>query len=165
MWCALHKLDTVWKSELSDGLRIGFFRATVETVFLYGSTAWTLTQSLDKKLDGAYTKMLRVVKNVTWRQRIANEVLSAGIPRISTTIRERRLTFRGHCWGSKNEVVSHLILWEPKHGKRSVGGQARTFVDLLEADTGVPRDYLPATMDDRVGWRKRAMGDRLRSTW
>ena len=38
-------------------------------------------------------------------------------------------------------------------------------VDLLEADTGVPRDCLPAAMDDRVGWRKKAMGGRLRSTW
>ena len=33
------------------------------------------------------------------------------------------------------------------------------FVDLLEADTGVPRDCLLAAMDDRVGWRKRAMGE------
>ena len=49
------------KSELSDGLKIGFFRATVETV-LYGSTAWTLTQSLDKKFGGAYTKLPRMVK-------------------------------------------------------------------------------------------------------
>ena len=50
------------------------------------------------------------------------------------------------------------------YGKRSVGGQARTFVDLLEADTEVPRDCLPAAMDDRVGWRKRAMRGRVRST-
>ena len=28
---------------------------------------------------------------------------------------------------------------------------------MLEADTGVPRDCLPAAMDDRVGWRKRVM--------
>ena len=28
---------------------------------------------------------------------------------------------------------------------------------LLEVDTGVPRDRLPAAMDDRVGLRKRAM--------
>ena len=69
-----------------------------------------------------------------------------------------------HCWRSQNEVGSDLVLWEPKHDKRSVGGQAGTFVDLLEADTGVPRDCLPAAMDDRVGWRKTAMGDRLRST-
>ena len=32
------------------------------------------------------------------------------------------------------------------------------FVELLEADTGVPTDCLLAAMDDRVGWRKRAMG-------
>ena len=49
-----------------------------------------------------------------------------------------------------------LVIWFC--GKRSVRGQARLFVDLLEADTGVPRDCLPAAMDDRVGWRKRAMG-------
>ena len=76
-WSALHKLDTIWKSELSDCLKTGFFRATVETVLLYGSTAWTLTQSLDKKLDRAYAKMLRVVKNVIWQKRITKEVLYA----------------------------------------------------------------------------------------
>ena len=42
--------------------------------------------------------------------------------------------------------VSYLVPWELKHGKRSVGGQARTLIDL------------PAAMDDRVGWRKRAIG-------
>ena len=41
---------------------------------------------------------------------------------------------------------------------------AHYFVDMLEADTGVPRDCLPAAMDNRVSWRKRAMGGRLRST-
>ena len=41
---------------------------------------------------------------------------------------------------SKTAVGSDLVLWEPRHGISSVGGQARTFVDLLEADTGVPRD-------------------------
>ena len=51
-------LDTIWKPELSDSLKTGFFRATVETVLMYGSTAWTLTQPLDKQLDGAHTKML-----------------------------------------------------------------------------------------------------------
>ena len=51
-------------------------------------------------------------------------------------------------------------VWKKEHQRTGC-----TFVDLLEADTGVPRDCLPAAMDDRVGWRKRAMGGRLRSTW
>ena len=38
------------------------------------------------------------------------------------------------------------------------------FVDLLEADTGVPRDCLLAVMGDRVDWRKRAMGGQLMLT-
>ena len=38
--------------------------------------------------------------------------------------------------------------------KKNVGGQARTVVDMREADTGVPRDYLQAAMDDRVGKEK-----------
>ena len=50
--------------------------------------------------------------------------------------------------------ISGLVLWEPKHGKWNVRRQAHTFVDLLEADTVVPRNCLPAVMDDRVGWRK-----------
>ena len=50
---------------LSDGLKLGFSRATIETGLLYGSTSWTLAQSLDKKLYGACANMLRVVRNVT----------------------------------------------------------------------------------------------------
>ena len=122
----------------SNCLKFGFFRATAEMVLLYGSTAWTLTQSVDKKLKRAYTKILRVVKNVTWQNRITNEVLYAELPRISTTVRERCLRFSCHCWRSKNDV-SDLVLWEPKDGKRSAGGQAHTFVDLLKADTGIPQ--------------------------
>ena len=101
-------------------------------------------------MDGVYAKMLSAVTNVTWQKHIANDVLYAGLARISTTIRERLLSFKGHCWRSKNEVVSDLVLWEPKHSKRSVGGQALTFVDLLEADVGVPR--LLACRDGWQGW-------------
>ena len=45
--------------------------------------------------------------------------------------------------------------WQKEHRRT---GLHIKFVDLLEADTGVPRDCLPAAMDDRIGWRKRAMG-------
>ena len=84
-------------------------------------------------------------------------MLYVGLPRISTTIRKRRLGFSSDFWRSENEVAIDLVLWELKHGK-NIGGQAHTFVDLLEADIGVLRDCLPAVMDDRAGRRKRAMG-------
>ena len=149
---------------MSESLRVQFFRATVETVLLYGSTAWTLTKALKKKLDGAYTKMLRVVKNVTWQHHVTNKALYGKLPSLTTTIQERRIRFSGHCWRSKQEVIHDLILWEPKHGRRSVGGQLFTFVDQLEEDTGIPKEFLPSAMEDREGWRKRVMAIRPRST-
>ena len=91
--------------------------------------------------------MLRVVKNVTLRQNITNEVLYAALPRISTTIRERRLRFWGHCCGSKNEVVSDLICGNRSMAKGAWENRLTHFFSICRA-----------AMDDRIGWRKRAMG-------
>ena len=45
-WQALNGLSIVWKSSLSDSLKRAFFRATVQSVLLYGSSTWTLTRHL-----------------------------------------------------------------------------------------------------------------------
>ena len=105
------------------------------------------------------TIMLRMVKNVTWRQHFRNKVFYAGLP-IGSRLQLERVSL---CSVVVAGVVKMklLAIWfcgERNHGKRSVGGQARTIVDLLEADTGVPRDCLLAAMDDGFGWKKTAMG-------
>ena len=51
-------------------------------------------------------------------------MLYAGLHRISTTIREGAFGSVVIA-GGVNEVVSDLVLWEPKHGKRSLGGLVR----------------------------------------
>ena len=54
-WAASNKLDTIWKSTLSRKLKVQFFRATVESVLLYGAECWTLTKQQQKRLDRCYT--------------------------------------------------------------------------------------------------------------
>ena len=51
-----------------------------------------------------------------------------------------------------------LAIWFCGNQSMAKGASEDRLVDLLEVDTGVPRDCLPAVMDDRVGWRKRIMG-------
>ena len=103
--------------------------------------------------------MLRVVKNVTWRQCVTNKVLYTGLPRISTTIREGCLWFSGHCWRSKNKVVGDLVLWEPKHGKRSIGGQASTLILLIcwrltpgSPETACRQQWMTGLAGEREPW-------------
>ena len=69
-WSALNKLTPIWKSNLDVSIKREFFRATVESVLTYSSQAWTLTKSLENKVNDAYTCMLRAALNVHWSQRV-----------------------------------------------------------------------------------------------
>ena len=74
-WSALNRLRTIWKSSLPDNTKQNFFRAVVESVLIYRSTAWTLTKHLEDKLDGTYTRMLRAILNKSWKQHPTNDQL------------------------------------------------------------------------------------------
>ena len=78
----------------------------------------------------------------------------------------QRLRFAGHCWRSKDEVASDLILWQPQHGKRSSGRPAKTYTDQLRDDTDLlTTDEIKTAMNDREGWKKYVMDYRASSTW
>ena len=65
-WTSIDRLSIIWKSNLSDKMKRSFFQAAVVSILLYGCTNWTLTKRLEKKLDGNYTRMLRVILNRSW---------------------------------------------------------------------------------------------------
>jgi hypothetical protein len=96
-WKALHKMKKLWKSSLSRKLKIRFFIAAVETILLYGCEAWTLTKALSKALDGCYTRMLRMVLNISWKDHVTNVELYGDLPKVTDKIAARRLSLAGHC--------------------------------------------------------------------
>ena len=161
-WSAMSKMEVIWKTNLERKLKINFFRATVETVLLYGCTTWTLTKALERKLDGTYARLIRTALNIKWQTHTTNAVLYGNLPRITTTIKNRRLKFAGHCFRSKDEVVQPLIMWEPRHGKRRRGRPAKTFIDQLMDDTEITKEDLPGAMNAREIWRQVVHGVRPR---
>ena len=120
-WNALNELDKIWKSNLTDKLKRNFFRAAVETVLLYGSVSWTLTTHLEKKIDGAYTRMLRTALNRSWKDHPTNVELYGHIPPISKLLQQQRMRFAGHCWRSKEEQAGDGLLWKPPQGHQPRG--------------------------------------------
>ena len=50
-WAACHKMNAIWKSNLRQDLKIRLFQATVESILLYGTETWTITESLKKSID------------------------------------------------------------------------------------------------------------------
>ena len=155
-WAACHKLKKIWKSNLRKGLKIRLFVATVESIFLYGSETWTLTESLKKRIDGCYTRMLRMALNVDWKLHKTNKEVYGKLPRVTMKIQERRMRLAGHIHRHDELVANRLLLWEPTHGTRSRGRPAVTFVDNLRTDTGLTdTGEIGRLMADRTLWRQR----------
>ena len=136
-WAACNKLKTVWNSTLKRKIKERLFVATVESVLLYGAETWTISKTMEKRLDGCYTRMLRMAYNVSWKDKITNEELYNGLPKISSKVAERRLKLAGHCVRHPEEEASKLVLWEPDRGVRNVGRRAVTYIDNLKKDTGL----------------------------
>ena len=49
--------------------------------FLYVSAAWTLTETLAKKIDGFFTRLLRSALGFTWKDHVSNKELYAEVPK------------------------------------------------------------------------------------
>ena len=119
---------------------------------------------LDKKLDGNYTRMLRAVLNKSWRQHPTRHQLYGHLPPITKTIQVRRTRHAGHCWRSKDELISDVLLWTPTYGRAKAGRPARTYIQQLCEDTGCNPEDLPEAMNDREKWRERVRDIRAGGT-
>ena len=163
-WTAIDRLSIIWKSNLTDKMKRSFFQAAVVSILLYGCTTWTLTKRLEKKLDGNYTRMLRAILNRSRQQHPTRRQLYGHLPPITKTIQARRTRHAGHCWRSKDEIVSNVLLWTPAYGQSKAGRPARTFIQQLCDDTRCNPEDLPEAMNDRETWRERVRDIRARRT-
>ena len=160
------RLLIIWKSNLIDKKKSSFFQAAVVSILLYGCTTWTLTKRLEKKLDGNYTRMLRAILNKSWQQHPTRHQLYGHLPPITKTIQARRNRHAGHCWRSKDELVSDVLLWTPAYGQSKAGRPSWTYIQQLCDDTGCNPEDLPEAMNDRETWRERVRDIRTGcTTW
>ena len=171
----LNKLSTMYISRIDcliflkirrPKMKRSFFQAAVVSIPLYGCTTWTLTKRLEKKLDGNYTRMLRAILNKSWRQHPKKHQLYGHLPPITKTIQARRTRHAGHCWRSRDEIISDVLLWTPTYGRAKAARPARTYIQQLCEDTGCSPEDLPEAMNDREKWRERVRDIRASGmTW
>ena len=160
-WSACHKMKQIWKSKLSRKMKIRIFKATVESILLYGCQTWTVNKTLQKRMDGCYTRMLRMVLDVSWKERRTNQDLYQDLPKLSEMVRERRMRLAGHCIRHEEEIAHQLVMWEPKRGQRSRGRRAVTYLDNLKEDTNLEdAAEIRSMMTNREEWRKLARSGR-----
>ena len=111
---------------------------------------------MEIKIDGLYTKLLRRVLNISWRDHVSNRELYGNLPLLSSTIRQRRLRFAGHCFRAENQLVTNLLFWSPNLGRRGQGAGFKTYPKQIQEDTNLLNENeIKGLMADRNLWRQR----------
>jgi hypothetical protein len=165
-WKANIRLFRIWKNvNIDNKVKINLFRSTIESILLYNATTWTITATLAKKLDGAYTKLLRYALNVKWTEKKTNKQVYGNLLPVSVRLKERRMIFAGHCWRSNEtakQPISKLLWWSVPKGINSKS--PTTYIQMLLEDAGYGSvkkkeieqnvSCLQEQMTNRVAWRK-----------
>ena len=163
-WTVIGQLSVIWKSGMTDKMKYSFFQAAVVLILLYGCTTWMLTKRLEKKLDGNCTRMLWAILNKSWRQHLTKHQLYSHLPPIMKTIKVRWTRHAGHCWRSRDKLISDVLLWTPSYGQAKAGPPAQTNIQQLCEDTGCSPEDLQAAMNNRKEWQERVRDIRADGT-
>ena len=86
--------------------------------------------------------MLRAALNVHWSQRVTNKKLYNDLPKITETIRYRRLKFSGQF------TFLDANKWKNKRGRPQ-----KTYIDQLIEETGLQMKELKTLMANREEWK------------
>ena len=160
----MHPLSKRVQINFKNKIKRIFFQAAVVSILLYGCTTWTLTKRLEKKLDGNYTRMLQAILNKSWWQHPTRHQLYGHVSPIAETIQVRRTRHEWHCWRSRDELISDILLWTPTYGWGKAGRPARTYIQQVCEDKGYIPEPLPEAMNDREKCRERVRDIRASGT-
>ena len=150
-WTTIDRPLIIWKSALTDKMKRSFFQVEIVSILLYGCTIWTLAKRVEKKLDGNFTRMVRAILNKSGRNHPTKQQLYDHLRPITKTIQVRQTRHAGHCWRSRDELISDVPQWTPSHGRAKVGRPVRTYIQQLCADTGYSLEDIPGAMDNKEG--------------
>ena len=131
---AIDRLSFMWKSELSDN---AIFSKQRSCPFSYMDTQYGRWLSVERKgLKAIAQECYELYWTNPGSSLPQNSSCTATYHPFSKTIQIRRTRYVGHCWRSKDELMSDIFPWTPSHGWTGVGRPAGTYQQLLCTDTG-----------------------------
>ena len=139
---------SLWKSDLTDKMKCSFFQAAVVSILLYGCITWTLTKRMEKSLTSTTQECCKQYWTSPGGSTPQSSSCTATYHPSQKTILGRRTRHAGHCWRSKDELISDVLLWTPSHGRAKAERPARIYIQQVCADTGWGPEDLPEAMDD-----------------
>ena len=85
--------------------------------------------------------MLWAILNKSWRQHPTKQKLYGHLLPITKIIQVRQTKYTGHCWKSRDELISDDLLWTPEHGRAKARRKAQTYSSSVRIRDVALRTY------------------------
>ena len=150
----------VWENKkLTIKTKVKVYQACVMSTLLYGSEAWTLYSSQERKLHAFHMRCLRRLLGITWQDRVRNEDIleRAGVRSMNCILKQKRLRWLGHiCRMKDGRIPKDLLFGELATGTRPLGRPNLRFKDICKRDLkdcGIEPADLQTASSNRSNWR------------
>ena len=135
--------DLLCNRNLSLQTRIRIVRCYVFPVLLYGHEGWTLTKTLEKKLEAFEMWVYRRMLKISWTDRVRNTDVLARMKKeveVLYEIKRRKLDYFGHVMRNEKYRLLQLVMEGKIEGKRGQGRRKTSWLENLREWFGV--DFL-----------------------
>ena len=125
----------------------------VFSAFRYGSEAWTITKTMEDKINAFEMWCLRRMGRVSWKDRKTNAevlVMMKSERNLLTTIKQRKLRYFGHI--KRQNGFLKMTMEGKMEGKRPRGRPQTTWVDNVATWTGRSKQECTRAASDRRLW-------------
>lgn len=139
---------------ISFQLRLRLVQCYVYSVLLYGSETWTLTKSLEKKIEAFEMWIFRRLGKISWTEKKTNQEVCTMLnvkPTLLRTIKSRKLQYFGHI--KRHDSICKNIMEGNVEGKRARGRQRRTWMDDIKDWTNLSLQERNRQAENRERWR------------
>ena len=129
------------------------FKMFIESTLLYNCELWTMTKTLNDRIDAFQRRMLRYAIGIRYPKVINNEAIYevTKCKKWSTTITQRRLSWFGHLMRLPAETPARIAFAEALKPARRRRGRPRTiWTNVIQNDLNTAKIKIELTATDAI---------------
>ena len=148
------KFKNIYSSKnLSILQKTRHFKMFIESTLLYNCELWTMTKTLNDKIDAFQRRMLRYAVGIRYPRVITNEAIYelTKCKKWSATITQRRLSWFGHLMRLPAETPARVAFEEALKPARRRQGRPRTiWTNVIQKDLNTAKIEIELTATDAI---------------
>ena len=152
---SFQKMGRILKDrKMNIRIKVRLLKCYVHSVFLYECECWTISPTMQKKIEAAEMWFYRRMLRISWTEHVTNEevLTRAGTKReLMMTIRQRQLRFLGHVM--RKDELENVVLTGKIEGTRNRGRKRLTYISSLSKCLDLSNTELLKATKDRELWK------------